>query len=715
MPITHRTSLIRTGGCWLGARGAASPANLPPSRQLEFVFQPTPPNLRPPVTRQLVLENEQMFPREYQLRAQQVCGRFEAEADRQLVWRAFRLSCEGHYGQKRKDQKTPYIEHPGSVAEILADWGVGAEVIAAGFDHDLVEKGDIGGQRVELSFLAEQLNERVARIIDGATELGKKRGALNAGPSDLLIYQNYLSKGAGEPASFLVRLADRLDNMRTLIHLTPDKQHEKALETRHVYCRFADILGMWQVKRELEDLAFRYLEPEKYNAMKRARSALIDGSRGRIPGIVFQLERDFKRVGLAAEFKMGKRAIYELHQRLSRRGIDSPTTADVWRLHIFTADELSCYTALGLLHADFPPVQGEFRDYLAEPPPNRHRFLHSVVNVPGFERLLVQIRDRKMKQEFEQGGPNLENNFTWLNTLQDYLRREGISSGGFYDLVAAVSAPINVYNVQGSRIQLPFGSTALDFAREQGEGAFLTAKSATINYRPASLFSVLQEGDRVTIIRNDKSCPELGWIKRVRTPQASETLRQFLKQRPLKTIIDSARAWLGQEMRKHYLPAELLLQSDLFISYLQTQGFSGGLEEPDGFLYKAGIGEVDMERSAQEFMETFAKILAALPRPVNYQYLVSALDRSGLLADITMPLKDLGINLTQLIIPDFPADRMNAVIFLEIEGAAGSAGAVQQIQVRTIISSVAGVKNVVIPETGQVAALISSLSREAKP
>ena len=640
-----------------------------------------------------------MDPARFQSRIEILCGRFENSADRQLVRTAFSLAWRGHCGQFRKDGNA-YIDHPVSAAESIASWSGDATEIAAALCHDLLEDGRIGGNRVTREFLSEQLGERVTRLIEGVTELGKEPEAAIANPSLANIYRCYIEKGIKDPAIFRIKLADRLHNMRTLAYTEPQKRQLKAEETLKIYSRIADILGMWQVRRELEDLAFRYLEPQKYQEVKSMRAKVIAESLGRIRGIAFRLNMAFDRAGLPVELKMEKRAVYELLSRIRQREIKSLSPTDVWRLNIFVADVPACYAALGQLHATYRPVQGEFRNYIAAPRPNGHRFLHDFVEVPGF-RLLVQVRDLAMKREYEFGVVKKE--FTWLNALKQYLQREGVNEKKIYDMIAAVSMPIVVYTARGQRVQLPFGSTVLDFARHQGEDVFLTARNARIHNAPVPLFQELRDGDTVAIDVGPAAAPEIGWLEWVRTPLALATLRGYLKRRSDSEISASAIRYLDEETQKHYLPARLLIKSDLFAAFLRdVRQFRG----QDEFLYQVGTGEVKTRKLVNEFMALCAREVSArcTERPEQYRYLVVAEDRPGLLGDITALLKEIGINLSQGFFFNYSNERKTGKgeILLVMEGVAGPAGAIQQLQIETIINKTRGVESFSRPSEKEV-------------
>ena len=360
---------------------------------------------------------------QYVDRAIALSHRFKSLPEQQLVMKAYQLAWLGHQGQIRK-QGTPYIEHALATAETIANWGGSAEEAAAALGHDLIEEGRINGRRVTAGLLRGRLGDRVAAIIDGVTELGKSPGTVIKDPSLPNIWLHYLDRGRREPAVFKVKLADRLNNMQTLPYVSPFQQREKADETLHIYCRIADMLGMWPVKRQLEDICFRYLEPEKHRLIYDVRQRTVNASLPEIRMISFRIDSALKRAKIAVKMQMEKRAVYELYKRAKGRELADIAPSDVWRLCIKTIsdDPRSCYDVLEVLHKLYPPVQPEYRDYIAAPRPDGQQFLRTVVDGPFC--LPVQIRDQAMTRAYELG--TVKNDFAWLDALRQALKAEGV-------------------------------------------------------------------------------------------------------------------------------------------------------------------------------------------------------------------------------------------------------------------------------------------------
>ncbi|MBU1026813.1 MAG: HD domain-containing protein, partial [Candidatus Margulisbacteria bacterium] len=478
------------------------------------------------------------MPVEYQASAERFLSNFaEGTSDYKLVKKACDLAWEGHYAQEPRKDGSPYFSHPLAVANILIEWGVGAKEVAAALCHDLIEDGKINGERITREFIEEKLGKRVAQLIEGVTELGKEpefNGVEK--PSDVDIFKKWLGYGAKDLGSLIIKLADRLHNMRTLAYTSEESQRLKSEETLKVYTRVADILGMWEVKRELEDLCFKYLHPEIYEQIMMKRTEIIAQNEDVIQNIIAEMQDGLTDLKMEIELFPEARFIYELYQRMEYRGLllEELFPTDIWRINIVVPEKRDCHLVEGEIHDNlYPPVQGETYNYIAEPRPNGHQFLHSYVKVPRFGRLLIQIRDKEMQRNYKYGVVSKVNgrsdwfkeDFTWLKALMDYLKSEGVTENALYRMFAAVTEPIEVYTSQGKKIQLPFGATALDFAAQIHTKVFGKAKEAIINGRPTPLSTVLQDADEVWIVKGEETRPKLEWIDWIRTPRALKLLR----------------------------------------------------------------------------------------------------------------------------------------------------------------------------------------------
>jgi (p)ppGpp synthase/HD superfamily hydrolase len=621
---------------------------------------------------------------------------------------AFHLVEEGHAGQLRRSGEK-YKNHPISVAEIVVhEWGMGEEEAVAALCHDMREDARIKGQPITKKFLREYFGKRVASLVEGVTELGKEPEFSGNKPSLVEIFGKWLEFGSKDLAIFLIKLADRLHNMRTLVYMKEKKRIAKAHETLHVFGKVADILGMWELKRELEDLSFQYLGRAagfdySYQEIADVRWKVFSDSREKILDIVDNLRSKISSIGIEADVQMEVRSIYELYQRMEKRNLslNNILPTDIWRINIVAPGKYDCYTILGRVHDIFHPIQEEMRDFIADPQPNEHRFLHTYVQVPGFGRLLVQVRSQEMNDNYRRGIlTKIEadkdwhmRGRAWLDALTEYLRGTGVTEDALYGMFDAVSSSIYVYLREGERIELPYGATPLDLAARISGKTFMRLEKVYINGRPVPLSQMLRDGDEVVIVRKKKARPALEWIDWVRrTPWDSRVLkkfRRFLKKKNRQNILRSAFQYLNTKTMKYHLPAERLFNTEFIKSVLAGIGYS----DVDQFIYEVGIGEI----SADHFLAIAQeKILQELNNPDRKKRLtgvkIMGNDRPGLLDDITNKLRRQGINMASGEFFKYKEDTKDlAEIRLAIEIMPGLVGAVQKLQIDTIVKSVEGV------------------------
>lgn len=622
-----------------------------------------------------------------------------------LLEKAFRLAWEGHIGQVRRS-KHPYIEHPLAVAEMAAEYGLGEKECAVLLGHDLIEDAIIGGKRVTREFLARELGNEVADMVEGITELGKEPEYVGDKPPVLERYKKWLEYGSRDLSIIILKLFDRLHNMRTLEYMDQVAQTKKARETLNVYAKIADRLGMWGLKRELEDLSFKYLEPELYRETNekireiREKSKAVLGSKEDGESIIGRMDRGLMGAGIRIDFELEQRGVYELYERMQLREIplEELTPTDIWRLNIVVPEEQDCKNIEGRIQKLYSPNQGEIRNFIAEPLSNGHQFLQSYLKVPIFGELLVQIRDRSMYDNYIRGvlatgKGEKEKQLLWLNAMLSILKEEGTSERVAYKTLAAYSAPIVAKSPDEKEIELPFGATVLDFAREIHEDVFRHATAAIVNGRHVELSHVLNHGDRVEIVTSERSRPKIEWVELVHTPKARAALRKHLKRRQNKTkrkdallALDSA---LNSEEQSFYLRATGLIETMLFRQYISQKGRKNKAEE---FLQEIGAGK----RKASDVVSDLNKLyLSQLDKHKDrraklapYYLSIGAKNWRGLLANILDPLKEMGYH----VFDSFPVNpegegEITLVLGVVIFGGrhhGGIVGQIQRMQVRTI-------------------------------
>jgi|GEM_PF-1982220 len=622
----------------------------------------------------------------------------------QLIHFAFRLAERGHNGQYRKSGE-PFIEHPVSVAEIVAEWGrmtggLGVEEICAALLHDTIEDGQISGGRITREYLEEIIGTRISEQVEGITELGKEPEFKGEKPSEIEIYTKLLEYGEQNIRNLIIKLADRLHNMRTLAYVKPEVQRAKAEETLYVYGEIANILGMWQLKRELQDLSYRYVDEANFKLIEAKKAQVIKASRQRVIQEAEKMRELLELSGLEAKVQLEERFIYELQERMQLRNLTTEelSSVDVWRVNIVVPAETDSYDVLGIVHKFYPPVQEEIRDFISEPKPNGHQFLQSYVKVPAFGRMLVQIRDRKMQKNYAYGilTKMEETELTWLKALLRYVKSAPSGEmGDLYDAIAKLSSPIWVYTSPlsggGKRIQLPFGSTALDFARRINEDVFTHASDVVINNRSGhDLSHELQDGDRVFITIDPRVRPRLEWLDWIRTDEARTSLRRYLKKHPpdFKTIQE----YLNKHTMRFFLNGGELLQTSYFAEFIKRRK---GFRDENDLLEKIGRGLVDVDGLMSDFIEQMRADLRSEDAEHRlYGFSMMGKDRPGMLDDVAAGIRGQGINLAYGVFYKYLGEDGEEIGVVEpvAVGRAGTVGEVLQSMVRTIGKSIRGVE-----------------------
>ncbi len=486
-----------------------------------------------------------------------------------LVRDAYNFALKAHEGQMRKSGD-PYIEHPLQTALILAELQLDASTLAAALLHDVPENCGIPVAELEAKFGAE-----VARLVDGATKLGKlplppAPGVVTGGVQAENL-RKMLVAMAEDLRVVFIKLADRLHNMRTLSALSPEAQRSIAGETLEIYAPLAHRLGIWELKWQLEDLSFRYLEPQKY----RQIANLIAARRGRreafITEVIQILEEEFERAKLRAEIWGRPKHIYSIYRKMERYSAQDKHFDDIHdllALRVMVSTVPDCYNALGTLHSLWRPLPGDFDDFIANPKPNGYQALHTTVMCLGRIPLEVQIRTRDMHhiaeyglaahwryKEGEKKDIHFEERIAWLRQLIDWHRElsgaeeflESVKTDIFIDQVF-------VYTPKGEIKDLPKGSTPLDFAYRVHTELGHRCIGAKVNGKLVPLNSQLNNGDVVEIVASKAAkAPSRDWLNLhlgyIKTSHAGEKIKQWFRRQERTENIERGRELLDKEMR----------------------------------------------------------------------------------------------------------------------------------------------------------------------
>ena len=523
-----------------------------------------------------------------------------------VIEEAYYFAAEAHQGQVRKSGE-PYLEHPMQTALILAELQLDASSLAAALLHDIPENCGLPIAEIEAKFGSE-----ISKLVDGTTKLGKVSWQAAESRSKETQAENLrkmLVAMAEDLRVVFIKLADRLHNMRTLDALSPEKQHSIAQETLEIYAPLAHRLGIWELKWQLEDLSFRYLEPDKYHRIASQVASRRVQRENFISQVIDILRKEFDGVGLIAEMSGRPKHIYSIYRKMERYadlGKHFDDIHDLLALRVLVGTVSDCYSAVGVIHTLWHPLPEEFDDYIASPKPNGYQALHTAVMCLGTIPLEVQIRTRDMHyvaeygvaahwryKEGEKKDTHFEERIGWLRQLVDWHRElsgaeeflESVKTDIFIDQVF-------VYTPKGEIKDLPKGSTPLDFAyrvhTELGHrciGAKVNGKLVSFNYQ-------LKNGDVVEIMSTkgekgpsrDWLNPHLGYVK---TSHAREKIRQWFKRQERTENIERGRQLLDKELRHLGIKIEREELANLF-----------DYSSLDDFLAAIGYGGITVNRIA---------------------------------------------------------------------------------------------------------------------
>ncbi len=517
-----------------------------------------------------------------------------------IIEEAYEFAAEKHQGQVRLSGK-PFLEHPLNTAYILAELQLDASSLAAALLHDIPEDTGLPIKEIEAKFGPE-----IAKLVDGVTKLGKVSLSTTGGASSATQAENLrkmLVAMAADLRVVFIKLADRLHNMRTLQHLPRDRQLVNAQETFEIYAPLAHRLGIWELKWQLEDLAFKYLHPEQYKRVSRLVAEKGLEREKSISQAIEVLKNEFDRIGLVADISGRLKHIYGIYQKMERYaaiGRHFDDIHDQLAIRVIVGTVAECYTAMGIIHSLWHPLPDAFDDYIANPKPNGYQALHTAVMSMGMIPLEIQIRTRQMHHVDEYGVAahwqykegetkdiEFEERVAWLRQLIEWHRElsgaeeflESVKTDIFIDQVF-------VYTPRGEIKDLPRGSTPLDFAYRVHTDLGHQCVGAKVNGRLVPLSYELRNGDVIEIITSKSSKgPSLDWLNPnlnfVRTSHARTKIRQWFNKQERTENIERGRQILDKELRRLGIKMERQFLAELF-----------SFSSLDDFLAAVGVGNV---------------------------------------------------------------------------------------------------------------------------
>jgi len=473
--------------------------------------------------------------------------------------RAYRVAARAHEGQMRLSGE-PYITHPLAVAVLLADLHLDTDALVAALLHDVVEDTPVGADQIR-----EEFGATVEKLVVGVTKLGRIKLHSQAQVQAENIRKMLISM-AEDLRVVLIKLADRMHNMRTIAALPEERQRRIAQETMDIYAPLAHRLGIWQFKAELEDLSFSVLDHENY---ERVRQEVLLRRKQRV--VVLEqacrlLAAELATAGISAEVVGRPKNLTSIYRKMQQGAKSIREIYDLVALRVICADIRDCYGALGVVHSLWKPIPGRFKDYIAMPKGNGYQSLHTTVVGEGGEPVEIQIRTREMHQTAEEGiaahwhykegtqaDERLDAGFSWLRSLLEW-QKEVLDAERFVEHVRldVFQDEVFVFTPKGDVLSLPAGATAIDFAYRIHTDVGHRCLGAKVNSRMVSLDYLLQNGDIVEILttRSERHGPSRDWLNFAKTSSAREKIRQWFKRERREENVTRGRELLDRELRR---------------------------------------------------------------------------------------------------------------------------------------------------------------------
>lgn len=490
--------------------------------------------------------------------------KYAPNADVTPVIKAYELAKSAHAGVFRKSGE-PYIIHPIAVANILADLELDMEVIAAGLLHDVVEDTPYTYEDI-----TELFGKDIADLVDGVTKLGKIKYQTKEESQAENLRKMFLAM-AKDIRVILIKLADRLHNMRTLKFMPEEKAKYKAKETLEIYGGIAHRIGISKIKWELEDLALKYIDPEGYRELSDKITMKRSQRQEYIDKIVHLLEEKFKEVDINCEVSGRPKHFYSIYKKMKKKNKTFEEIYDLTAVRIIVDTVKDCYAVLGMVHTMWIPMPGRFKDYIAMPKPNLYQSLHTTVIGPDGEPVEIQIRTHEMHEIAENGiaahwkykevitgnqDAKMEQKLKWLRQMMEW-EKDVQDPHEFLDALKddVFNSQVYVFTPKGDVIELPAGSTPIDFAYRvhtnvgnKCTGAKINGKIVPINYK-------LQNGEIVEVITSSNSTgPSRDWLNIVQTPTARNRIRQWFKKERREENIERGTDILEKEFKRYNIP-----------------------------------------------------------------------------------------------------------------------------------------------------------------
>lgn len=561
-------------------------------------------------------EEEQATPEELYARLIEKIKHYHPSADDlRMIDKAYNFAKKSHGDQKRKSGE-PYIIHPIHTALILADLELDKESIMAGLLHDVME--DTAATR---EIMINEFGEEVTDLVDGVTKLTKLDYDVDKVEEQAENLRKMFLAMAKDIRVILIKLADRLHNMRTLMYMTPEKQKEKSKETMDIYAPIADRLGISKIKIELDDLALRYLEPEKYKELVDGVHERLEHREEFMSNLIAEVAGYIEKAGIKATIDGRVKHYFSIYKKMTMQHKTLDQIYDVFAVRIIVDSVMECYGALGIIHEKYTPVPGRFKDYIAMPKQNMYQSLHTTLIGPNGQPFEIQIRTYEMHKTAEYGiaahwkykenitgdGDNEEQKIAWLRQILEW-QRDMSDNHEFINLLKddlnMFSERVYCFTPNGDVKNLPSGSTPIDFAYSIHSAVGNKMVGARVNGKMVNIDYKLQNGDRVEIITSNNSTgPSRDWLKVVQSTQAKNKINVWFKQQNKEENIVK-----GKELIEKYCKAKNINLSEILRpAYMEKVRLKYSYKEWDSLIASIGHGGLKEGQIVNKLLDEYEK------------------------------------------------------------------------------------------------------------
>ena len=561
-------------------------------------------------------EEEQATPEELYARLIEKIKHYHPSADDlRMIDKAYNFAKKSHGDQKRKSGE-PYIIHPIHTALILADLELDKESIMAGLLHDVME--DTAATR---EIMIKEFGEEVTDLVDGVTKLTKLDYDVDKVEEQAENLRKMFLAMAKDIRVILIKLADRLHNMRTLMYMTHEKQKEKSKETMDIYAPIADRLGISKIKIELDDLALRYLEPEKYKELVDGVHERLEHREEFMSNLIAEVAGYIEKAGIKATIDGRVKHYFSIYKKMTMQHKTLDQIYDVFAVRIIVDSVMECYGALGIIHEKYTPVPGRFKDYIAMPKQNMYQSLHTTLIGPNGQPFEIQIRTYEMHKTAEYGiaahwkykenitgdGDNEEQKIAWLRQILEW-QRDMSDNHEFINLLKddlnMFSERVYCFTPNGDVKNLPSGSTPIDFAYSIHSAVGNKMVGARVNGKMVNIDYKLQNGDRVEIITSNNSTgPSRDWLKVVQSTQAKNKINVWFKQQNKEENIVK-----GKELIEKYCKAKNINLSEILKpAYMEKVRLKYSYKEWDSLIASIGHGGLKEGQIVNKLLDEYEK------------------------------------------------------------------------------------------------------------